>query len=186
MSVSIANADFIVVNENIISPKASVKIESLGQELYSKTGVNVYVAATKSLGKVTIKKYEKSLTNDLKKPFVLLSLAKDEQKVDIVNSKILDDKFDKESTLSPFPWSGTIIPLLTAKKATDKYNAALLNGYADITEQIAASYNVKLEGAIGNTNKSIYQYLQIGIYGFLLLIIGRYFYKLIRRKNDKN
>jgi len=186
MSVSIANANFIVVNDNIISPKASVKIESLGKELYLKTKVNVYVAATKSLDNVTIKEYEKSLVPTLKKPFVILALAKDAQKVDIMNSRALDDKFDKESTLSPFPWSGTIIPLLSAKKAHDKYNAALLNGYADIVEQIASSYNVKLEGSIGNTNKSIYQYLQIGIYGFLLIVLGRYFYQYIRRKNDKN
>ena len=185
MSVSIANAKFIVVNDNIISPKASAKIESLGQELYLKTGVNVYVAATKSLNKVTIKEYEKSLLSNLKKPFVILALAKDEQKVDIMNSRVLDDKFDKESTLSPFPWSGTIIPLLSVKKANDKYNAALFNGYADIVEQIADSYDVKLEGAIGNTNKSTYQYLQIIIYGFLLIIFGRYIYQYIGRKNDK-
>jgi len=186
MSVSIANADFIVVNENIISPKASAKIESLGQELFLKTQVKVYVAATNSLNKMNIKEYENSLVKDLKKPFVLLALAKDEQKVDIINSVSLNDKFDKDSTLSPFPWTGTIIPLLTVKKANDKYNAALLNGYADIVEQIAESYNVKLEGSIGSTNKNIYHYIKIIIYGFLIFIILKYFYKLIRRKNDKN
>ena len=179
-----ANASYILVNDGIISQKVSHKVNSLGKELFSKTRVSVYVAIPKSLEKMSIKEYEESLSKELKKPFVLLTLAKNEKKVDIINSKSLDSKFDKESTLSPFPWNGTIIPLLSVKKENDKYNAAVLNGYADIVEQIAASHNVKLEGALGNTNKNIYHYIKILIYGFLIFVIFRYFYKLMRRKND--
>lgn len=174
----------MIINDEIISEKVSQKIESLGAELYEKTRVSVYVAVSKSIGEKSIKEYEKELTKNLKEPFVLLTLAQKEQKVDIVNSKILTDKFDKETILSPFPWNGTIIPLLTAKKENDKYNAAVLNGYADIVEQISQSHNVKLDGALGSTNKNIYHYVKIGIYGFLLFVILRYFIKLIRRKND--
>jgi len=182
---STAHASYVLINDGIISQKVTQKVESLGNELFLKTKVSVYVAIPNSLEKMDIKKYEESLSKELKEPFVLLTLAKNEQKVDIVNSKSLDDKFDKESTLSPFPWNGTIIPLLAVKKENDKYNAAVLNGYADIVEQIAASYNIKLEGAIGSTNKDIYHYIKILIYGFLIFVILRYFYKLIRRKNDK-
>lgn len=182
--VSVANASYLIVNDGVVSKKVSQKIESLGAELFSKTNVSVYVAAPESLEKKSIEKYEEILSEDLKKPFVLFTLAKNEQKVDILNSASLNDKFDKETTLSPFPWNGTVIPLLTVKKANDNYNAAILNGYADIVEQIASSYDVKLEGALGSTNKNIYHYLKIVVYGFLILIILRYFYKLIRRKND--
>lgn len=180
-----AHATYVLINDGIISEKVTQKVESLGDELFLKTKVSVYVAIPESLEKMDIKKYEESLLKELKEPFVLLTLAKNEQKVDIVNSKSLDDKFDKESTLSPFPWNGTIIPLLAVKKENDKYNAAVLNGYADIVEQVAASHNVILEGAIGSTNKNIYHYIKILIYGFLIFLILRYFYKLIRRKNDK-
>lgn len=182
---NIANASYVIVNDDIISQKVSQKVESLGNELFLKTKVSVYVAIPKSLEKMDVKKYGEFLSKDLKQPFVLLTLAKNEQKVDIVNSKSLDDKFDKESTLSPFPWDGTIIPLLSVKKENDKYNAAVLNGYADIVEQIAASHNVILEGAIGSTNKDIYHYVKILIYGFLVFVILRYLYKRIRGKNDK-
>lgn len=185
MYVSTANASYILINDEIISQKVSQKVESLGEELFLKTKVSVYVAIPNSLGKMDIKKYGNTLSKDLKEPFVLLTLAKNEQKVDIVNSKSLDSKFDKEATLSPFPWSGTMIPLLSVKKENDKYNAAVLNGYADIVEQIAASYNITLEGAIGSTNKDIYHYIKIMIYGFLVLVILRYFYYRIRSKNDK-
>ena len=185
MSVSVvANASYIVVNDGVISEKVSTKVESLGKELFHKTGVGVYVSLPASLGGKTIMEYERELAKTLRNPYVLLTLAKHEEQVDIVFSEGLEDKFDKDGVLSPYPWSGTIIPILTVKKENDKYNAAVLNGYADIVEQIAKSSNVVLEGAIGDVNREIYHYLKIGIYGFLFIIFARYFYRKVRKKNE--
>ena len=180
----VANATYIIHNDDIISQKVSTKVESLGAELFKKTGVRVYISLPASLEKKTIMLYEKELATTLKKPYVLLTLAKNEEQVDIVYSKGLEDKFDKDGVLSPYPWSGTILPILTVKKENDKYNAAVLNGYADIVEQIANSYNIQLEGALGDTNRNIYHYLKIGIYGFLLIIFGKYFYRKVRKKSE--
>lgn len=47
-----------------------------------------------------------------------------------------------------------IIPLLTNKKKEVGITPALLNGYAELVEQIAASRNVVLESSIGNANKT--------------------------------
>jgi uncharacterized membrane protein YgcG len=181
---TVANARYIIQNDNIINKKVSSKVESLGDELYKKTAISVYVTLPSSLEKKSIKEYAKELEKKLKEPYVLFVLARKEKQVDIVNSKILDDKFDKEGILSPFPWSGSIIPLLSVKKDNDNYNVAVLNGYADIVEQIAKSKNIILEGAIGDVNRDIYHYLKIGIYGFLLMIIGKYFYRKVRKKNE--
>ncbi len=179
-----ANANYIIINDGIINEKVSAKVESLGSELFQKTGIGVYVAVPASLNKKTVTVYEKEISSTLKKPYVLLTLAKQEEKVDIIFSQGLEDKFDKERVLSPFPWSGTIIPILTVKKENDKYNAAVLNGYADIVEQIAKSYDVVLEGAIGDTNRDIYHYLKLGIVLFLLIVFIKYFYKKVRKKSD--
>ncbi len=181
---TVANATYIIQNDNIINEKVSSKVESLGDELYKKTSISVYVTLPASLREKSINEYAKELVKKLKEPYVLLVLAKKEKKVDIVNSKILDDKFDKEGILSPFPWSGSIIPLLSVKKDNDNYNVAVLNGYADIVEQIAKSKNIVLEGALGDVNRDIYHYLKIGIYGFLLMIVGRYFYTKVRKNNE--
>ncbi len=181
---TVANAMYVIQNDNIINEKVSSKVESLGNELYKKTAISVYVTLPSSLEKKSINEYAKELAKKLKEPYVLLVLAKKEKQVDIVNSKVLDDKFDKEGILSPFPWSGSIIPLLSVKKDNDNYNVAVLNGYADIVEQIAKSKNIILEGAIGDVNRDIYHYLKIAIYGFLLMIIGRYFYRKVRKNND--
>lgn len=178
------NAAYIIENENIINEKVSAKVESLGDELYKKTSIGVYVTLPTSLEKKSINAYAKELTATLKEPYVLLILAKDEKQVEIVNSKDLEKMFDKEAILSPFPWSGSIIPLLSVKKDNDNYNAAVLNGYADIVEQIAKSQNIVLEGALGDVNRDIYHYLKYAIYTFLLILIGKYLYTKVRKKSD--
>ena len=181
---TVANATYIIEDNNIINEKVSQKVESLGDELYGKTSIGVYVTLPTSLEEKSINDYAKNIALTLKKPYVLLVLAKTEKQVDIVNSEELDDQFDKEGILSPFPWSGSIVPLLSVKKDNDNYNVAVLNGYADIVEQIAKSQNIVLEGALGNVNRDIYHYLKFGIYGFLLIIIGKYFYRKVRKKSD--
>ena len=114
--VQTGNASYLLVNDNIVNEKVSQKIESMGTELFEKTSVNVYLVALETLNKQTIIAYEQNLSQELKSPYVLLTLAKDEEQVDIVYSKDLEDKIDKEAILSPFPWSGTILPLLSVKK----------------------------------------------------------------------
>ncbi|WP_169733412.1 TPM domain-containing protein [Sulfurospirillum arcachonense] len=183
LSISaVANASFVVVNDEIISQKVTQKINTMGSELFTNTGISVYVALPQSLEKKSIFEYEKEISLKLRKPYVLLTIAKNEEQLDILYTQGLEKRFDKEAVLSPFPWSGTILPILTQKKENDQYNAATLNGYADIVEQIAKSYNVKLQSAIGNTNKNIYLYLKIIIYGFLLIVIGKYLYKKMGKR----
>ncbi len=56
-------------------------------------------------------------------------------------------------------------------------SAALLNGYADLSERIAKSKNIELENALGNTNRDLISFLNISIFGFLFMVIGRYLYR---------
>jgi uncharacterized membrane protein YgcG len=175
-------SSFVIVNDGTLSEKVTQKMNEMGNELFEKSGISVYMAVPKSLeGKSTVE-YGKAISEKLKTPYVLFILAKNDTKVDILFSKGLGKSFDKEGTLSPFPWSGTVLPLLAQKKENDKYNAAALNGYADIVEQIASSKKIKLKSAIGNTNKNIYWVLQIFIYGFLIFIFVRYAYRRIKTR----
>lgn len=178
-------ASYVIINDGTVSSKVSTKIDEMGNELFGKSGISVYVAVPKSLESKTTTQYAKNLVDEqqLKAPYVLFILAKNDTQVDILYSNGLEKNFDKEAVLSPFPWSGTVLPLLAQKKEKDKYNAAILNGYADIVEQIAASKNIKLQSAIGNTNKEIYWVLQIVILGFLIFIFGVYLYRRLKKSN---
>lgn len=122
----------------------------------------------------SIKEYEHELAKNLESPFVLLAFSRNDTQVDIIESQGIDALFDKEQILSPFPWSGTIIPLLSMKgkdlKAQE--SAALLNGYADIVEQIADSKDITLENAVGSDNQIVYTILKLIFYGTIAVTIG--------------
>ena len=173
LTISTLNAK-ILINKKIINDRASIKIDEIGEEVYQKTKINIYLIAVKNLGGKSIREYANEKVKSLKKPFVLLILAKEDKQVEIVSSPEAKDKFDKEEVLDPM--SGTIIPILVTKvkkeiKIDDKYSAAMLNGYSDIAEQIADSYNIKLVSGIGSTNRNIINAIRLFVYGSVLLVI---------------
>ncbi len=182
-SLFFSNAHGLVFlkNDSIIDSRAVKQIEIMGQELKEKTGVNTYIAAIRSLKGVPIVTYEQNLTKQLKSPYMLLVLARDDTQVDIVSSDDLKNKFDRDGVLSPYPWNGTILPILASKKGEDKYSAAILNGYGDVVDQIADSYDVKLDSSIGNANKIVIGILKVIFYSFLFLSIGILIYRKRKR-----
>lgn len=172
----IANT-FIFDDNALLDERAVIKMEEIGQELSQKTGVNVYLIVKKEAQGKDIITFEKEFSRDFKTPFVLLTLFSEDKKLDIYPSKDIEKTFDKEALLSPLPWKGTIIPLLTSKKKEVGITPALFNGYAELTDQIASSYNVVLQSSIGNANKTTINVVRLAVYGFvgalLLLVLFR-------------
>ncbi len=179
-----AAQNFILKNDGILPQKTIQKINEIGNELYQKTGVALYLVAIEKMPTKRIREYEEHIAKNLKPPYILLTFALKDHKVDIVNSADVASRFDKEQVLSPFPWSGTIIPLLESHSKNPKaaVEAALLNGYADIAEQVASSFGVKLKSGIGNTNKNIYFGLRLLFYGILALIFINFIYRRYIKK----
>jgi hypothetical protein len=149
-------------------------IDTIGKELQEKTGIGLYVVALKELPKNTsIVQMEKELMHDLKEPAIVLAISEYDKQIDILaRPKELYKLFDKDQVLSPFPNSGTILPILTmkAKDATvaQKFGAAIQNGYTDMAEQIADSKGVNLKSIPGNANKEVFNVLRVLFYGFIL------------------
>ena len=160
-------AQIVAKNDEILSPAVAGKISQIGDELYARSGILAAVAVYESLGEQSLR----------------VALAKRERKVEIFADPATLKLFDKEQILSPFPERGTILPILTSKNGKDVYNAAILNGYADLTEQIAASLGVKLESAIGDANKMALNALRAAVYGSIILVFAVMIYKKVRRQN---
>ena len=78
------------------------------------------------------------------------------------------------------------MPILASNKGKDIYNAAILNGYADITERIARYFNIKLENSIGNANRDTLNVLRIGIYGFLCIAALYYVQRKVKKRRYEN
>ena len=156
----------ILCNDGLVNKRAIGEIVKIGTEVKEKTGISLYLCVKKSINNQKIKLFEKNLAKKLNKPFILLTMASNEQKVDIITSPQTSKLIDVDSILSPF--SGTIIPILTEKKGEDKYSAAMLNGYADIADRVTKKLDIKLNSSIGDTNRILIDILRIIIYGSFL------------------
>lgn len=123
----------------------------------------------------------------LKKPYIVLVLVPkstngESGKVDIFASKDAYLLFDKESILSPYPEKGTIIPILVSQNKGDIYGAAMLNGYADIADQVADKKGVKLETSIGNSNRIVINILRYIVYASIIFAIIIFIRRKIKSK----
>ena len=176
LSQSLAlGANFVINNDEILSQKVSVKLNEIGSELYAKSGINLVVGVYKD-GELEALFKEQNLSL----PYAFLLLIKDKKKVEIFSDTNTSKLFNKEQILSVNPESGTIIPILVSKNGKDVYNAAILNGYADIAEQIASSLNFQLESSVGNSNKTTLNFLRFFIYGLVASFVIVIFYKKVK------
>lgn len=166
-------AEYLYKDEVVFIESFEHDIDVIGKELREKTGVGLYVAVIKELdANQTMADFENKILDQVKEPAVLLTLSEFDKQIDIMaRPASLYKDFDKEQVLSPFPNSGTILPILTmkAKKATvsEKFAAAIQNGYTDIAEQIADSKGIVLEHAVGSSNKTIINILRLVFYGMI-------------------
>ncbi|MDR3177449.1 MAG: hypothetical protein LBT96_00545 [Campylobacteraceae bacterium] len=179
--------DYVINNENgIIGQKAVEKINEMGEELFEKSGISVYASLSASIGDISVKEHVDIITKELKSPYVLLIMFSADKIIDIVSSnEDIEKKFNKSQVLSPVPYHGTIKPLLAVKKDPDNFSAAILNGYADIVEQIAKSGNLKLESALGDANKDTLYYVRLIVYAMFAAAFIFYIYNRIRYHHAK-
>jgi hypothetical protein len=168
-----------IINQNVIKQSSFDKISELSNELYLKTGASIVVHL---MGQTNggILEYEKNISSTLTAPYVFLAFSAKDQKIDIVVSSDLQSVVNKNEILNTF-----IIPILAAqdKNALDtKYSAAVLNGVAEIADEIAASKNIKLDSSIGSESRNFMQGLRALFYGIVFVSLVIYFYRLYQRR----
>lgn len=96
-------AEYLYKDEVVSNEKFSASIESIGSELFSKTGISLRLLMLRDLPQDTnILEYEKKLVQEFTEPTVLLVFAEMDSKVDILsNDESLYKYFDKKQVLSP-------------------------------------------------------------------------------------
>lgn len=168
-----------IINQNVIKQSSLDKITEISNELYVKTGVSIvghFVEKTDN----GIVEYENNVSSKLTSPYVLVVFSAKDQKVDIVVSGDLQKVVNKNEILNTF-----MIPILAAqdKNSVDtKYSAALLNGIAEIADEVASSKNIKLDSSIGSDSRYFMQGLRALFYGIIFVALGIYFYRLYQRR----
>lgn len=184
------NSKFILEGKKNIDPRAIEKIDTMGSELFLKTGVNVYIyAVERYAGKkhddinskmAFIKSFESNMTKELKDPFVLLTVSVEDMHINILYSSELEGSFNRDDILDD-----NIIPLLASKDKNSIYakiSAALLNGYAAITDSVAKSRGLELDSSIGSGGTTVAAIWRIFMYLIIGIGLGAYTYAIFRSR----
>jgi hypothetical protein len=96
-------AEYLYKDEVIHRPAFTEQVETLGSELYKKTGISLRLVMLKELPTdVKMVEYEKSILENFNEPTILLTFAELNSEVDIqVNDTSLYKYFDRRQVLSP-------------------------------------------------------------------------------------
>ena len=163
-------------DKGIVLEKTVKKIEEIGQELYKKLGVSTILVVKKRMTKEEFLAYKEKYS--LSTPYVLWIFSKSTDKTKAVgynnmfNSKDLEDKYSKDSILGSLFTRGSFTSIYVVHKSKiDPTSAAFLNGYGDLADMIADSYNIELDSSMGSDSKTTIDILRIVIYSIILFTI---------------
>jgi len=184
------DSQFILKGKESIDPRTIEKIDIMGNELFVKTGVSVYIYASDRYStqehsdmksKIAfIKSFETEIIKDLKKPYVLLTVSLQDKHVNMLFSDDLKNVVDRDTILS-----GYIIPLLASydKNSQEaKMSAGLLNGYSAVIESIAEWKDVEVDSIINGGGRIFALIWKIIMYIVVIIGLGAYFYALWKEK----
>jgi len=194
LSAATVKTNYILNTSGLLDERAYIKINEIGTEVKEKLNINIYLDVKGDNGinidlpmkeKIKLmKESEKELVKNLKKPYVVLTLALDQKYSNILFSNDeLKKIVDRDDVLD-----GYVIPLLAAKDKNtlmSKVSASTFNGYAQIGDSIAQSKNIKLISSIGSEGKTAGTIWKVFMYTMVLIGIVSYFFIILKEKKYK-
>lgn len=177
-----AESRFVLSNpDGLIVPKSEVFIEKLSSELREKTGFSLYVVAVdriKAKDKTDRDLFKQRFLN-LPPPYGVVFFFKSQHKIDIVLNPSLG--IDKNRIISQY-----MVPILMQEKelTSPKISASILNGYAQLADEIALYYGAHLEENLivdRSGSKDYIHYLVYTIFGITFGLIALLYFSRKRR-----
>jgi hypothetical protein len=191
--------NFILNTSGLLDQRASEKINTIGDEVKAKMGVNIYLDIKGDNGinvelereeRISMMKQKEAdliagVQKDLNNThsFVILTLALDQQYANILYSDDLKNVIDKDAILD-----GYVIPLLAAQDKNTlnaKVSAAALNGYAEIADSLAERKGIQLLSSIGSEGKVASSIWKVFMYTLVVIGIVLYFIIILKEKKIK-
>jgi len=193
LNASTAKVNYVLNTGGLIDERAHIKINEIGAEVKEKLNINIYLDVKGDNGinidlpmreKIKLMKVaESTLVKNLKKPYVVLTLALDQKYSNILMSEELKSIVDRDDILDDY-----VIPLLAAKDKNtlmSKVSAASFNGYAQIGDSLASSKNIELVSSVGSEGKTASTIWRIFMYTMVLIGIVSYFFIILKEKKYK-
>lgn len=146
ISAPLFSQNFVLQNQGeILNPKSIDFIEMLSSELSEKTGIALYVAVREELegenAREARKVWKDKILKSLKAPYGVIFFVKSHKKIDIVLNPEIKG-IDSSEIITEY-----MVPILMQDKglSNPKISASILNGYAQLADEIAESKKVSLE-----------------------------------------
>jgi len=185
-----------ILKDDLLRPEASKLIEQMGNELFTKTGMNEYVVATNENfpEKFNLVEYSKKYETNMSKPYVILIFAPNaiitktsgqKGRVALIpSSKDIRDFYNKNDVMD-----ATIDVVAAKDKNTkeDKFNIGVVQGFSELADQIADSKNIEMTTTIPNETRYIIKVLQFIVIIGALLVFWMFMFRplYMRIKNGK-
>jgi len=185
-----------ILKDDLLKPEASKLIEQMGDELFSKTGMNEYVVATNESfpERFNLVAYSKKYEANMSKPYIMLIFAPNaiitkesgqKGRVALIpSSKDLSKLYNKSDVMD-----ATIDVVASEDKNTkeDKFNIGIVQGFSELADQLAASKNVKMTTTLPNDTRIMIGYVKILVYIGTLFVLWIFILRPIwvRIKNGK-
>ncbi|WP_199919384.1 hypothetical protein [Helicobacter enhydrae] len=178
--------NFVLSNQDaLLVPKSSDFVQKLSGELFEKTGFALYVVVANLEGGATAsqkrKQFKEEFLHKLQTPYGVVFMIPSHQKIDIVLSPHFAD-IDTRRIIYQF----MVKILMQQKDLTPQIiSASLLNGYAQLADEIARHYGVQLEGNAIVDSSGVSDYVHYSLYVMLGLPIMLILYIYCTRRRDE-
>lgn len=179
LGIGLLNAQSYVLSNDFLNQKSVDFIQKISSQLYEKTGVSLYVACVDTLedeGKQAREAFKNGFISNLKEPYGVIFFIKSHKKIDVVLKPKLDS-INPDTIITEY-----MVPILVQDKklATSTISASILNGYAQLADEIATYYHQELpENIIVDKSgaKNFVHYTFLAMLGItFLLIVGLYMF----------
>ncbi len=164
-----------LINDHLISPKASTLIEKMGSELEHKSGINAYLVASNDVINKRanlydyIKKYEKQFS----KPWVVIVFLPNIKRLGILVSNVSLKKAYNSSVVKKYAIG--ILGSADSNSMQSKYDVAMVQAYSELADELASSKGVKLKSTIKNQGQWLIKIITWLVYLGAVLVFWVYF-----------
>lgn len=172
ISAPLFSQNFVLQNQgDILNPKSIDFIQQLSSELSEKTGIALYVAVRDELvgenAKEARRAWKEEILSSLKAPYGVIFFVKSHKKIDIVLNPQIKG-IDSSEIITEY-----MVPILMQEKGlpNPKISASILNGYAQLADEIAESKKVSLENNLVVDKSGSKNLVRYSIYAMLAIML---------------
>lgn len=185
-----------ILKDDILKLEASKRINEIGDELFSKTGINAYVIATNEHFPVgfNLVEYSKKYEGRMSKPYVLFIFAPWASITEDIEMKgrigLIPSSDELRSLYDYNDVRDAAVDVVSMKDKNsdeDKHNIGVMQAFSELAEGIAKSKGVELTKTIPNETRYMVWGLSVFVYIGSLLVLWMFVLRplYMRIKNGK-